>query len=129
MSMKFLSVGDTLSNIKMLGRDALHTPLRKYVVYSLLFHVVLIGGLSVGLLFPEKPAPDPKKGPPAKKETTPAVAPEDTSKTLNATDNTKATGKAEDYYKRPGSGVETAKPDEIPKNPLETKDSKKDGLE
>lgn len=56
--MKFRVFGN-LSEIGRVSRqfavDAIMSPLRKYVVYSVIFHVVLIGALSIHMMLPAKP--------------------------------------------------------------------------
>lgn len=98
-----------------LVRDAIFSPLRRYVLYSLVIHVVVIALLSVNMLWDaeaeatEQPATEKQA-----QVATPQPEPQ-------PTDNMKPTGNKDDYYGR--EGIETATPDEIPKNPFDVEKS------
>jgi len=154
--MKFRVFGN-LSEIgrvsKQFAVDAIMSPLRTYVVYSIIFHVVLIGALSIHMMMPAKPKDagktDAAKAAPAEgAAATPAkdggkdaaksagksaveragiekkpAKPGETPKSTVAP--TKATGDKDDYYKRQGIDNAPAKQEEIPKNPFDAKDEMK----
>ncbi len=123
---------------RQFAHDAVMSPLRKYVIYSVIFHVVLIGALSVNMILPKKPpaaasattttaapaAKDPAAPPAAKGA---AAKPDQPPKPPSAPD--KPTGQKDDYYKRQGIDNTPAKSDEIPKNPFEARDEIKKTLD
>jgi len=104
---------------RTLFRDAVMSPLRKYVVYSLVIHVVLISLFSVGTIITWVRGEDPAARPAQETATAgnDAAAGADAGTTPPAKDTAKP-GEG-DYYKR--AGIETAKPEEIPRNPFEAK--------
>jgi hypothetical protein len=80
--MKFRLFGD-LNEIgrvsKQFARDAVMSPLRKYIVYSVIFHALLIAALSINMMLPPKPKEAPKTETP-KAEAGKAAAPADATK-------------------------------------------------
>lgn len=104
---------------RMLLHDAVMSPLRKYVLYSVIIHVLVIGIFSLGMVLParQKPAaPAQAPEPAAPAPATEAAAPAAEKKP------DEASGRKEDYYSREGVDTTPAAPEEIPKNPFEAKD-------
>lgn len=118
---KPVSMGEVSESVKTLARDTFTTSLWAYVVYSVILHVVVVGIFSIGLLLPEKSEAETAKETAVAKD---ADQPADTDARRTPTDSGTEAGKPKgtegDYYKR--AGLETAKPDEIPKNPFEAKE-------
>lgn len=147
----FGNLGEIVRVSKQFAHDAIMSPLRRYVVYSVIFHVVLIAGLSVNMMLPAKPKeaakPEAAKSAPAAEGTAPAAkdaprpaggeksaveragiekGPAKPGATPRATASPgTATGDKDDYYKRQGIDNSPAKPNEIPKNPFDAKDEMK----
>ena len=132
-----VDIGASCRIVRDLAVGAVMSPLRRYVLYSIAFHVILVAVCSIGMLFPEAPkiAAKGQKGAPAKKAATgekgkpsaPAQTPE--GKPVQAPDATKPTGDKADYYRREGIDDKPAKPSQIPKGPLEAKDELDKALE
>jgi len=131
MRLQVLDIGEFARVAKVVCHDAVMSPLRKYVIYSFIFHIVLIGALSVTMLLPKKAVPPVavKTSAAAEGETKALPVEAKTPAGPAKGEASKATGQKDDYFKRQGIDAAPAKASEIPKNPFEAKEELKKNLE
>ena len=98
--------------IRQMVHGSLHSPLLKYLGYSLVIHMVVVAALS-GVVMALPGGGEEAAGP---ADTDAATAAADAGKPAAPTDPTRPTGSADDYYKKQGGG-KTASPEDIPRAP------------
>jgi len=100
---------------RQIVHGSLHSPLLKYLGYSLVIHMVVVAALS-GVVMALPGDGEEAAGP---ADTDAATAAADTGKPAAPTDPTdpkEPTGNADDYYKKQGGG-KAASPEDIPRAP------------
>ncbi len=106
------NIGGGILAVTRVFRDAVASPLRRYVIYSLLVHAALVGLFSMGMLLPEKEGDAASVAAGSEKtdastEQEGAVAPD------------KAGTPSEDsYYQNAGVDTTPADDDEMPDSPF-----------
>ncbi len=99
---------------KQIIRGSLHSPLLKYLGYSLVIHVLVIAALSGAVLALPTGGDDEVVA--SDVDTDAATAEIDADESADLIDPNKPTGSADDYYKKQGGG-KAASLEDIPKAP------------
>ena len=98
---------------RQIVRSSLHSPLLKYLGYSLVIHVVIVAALSGAVL--ALPAGGEEEAA-SEADSDAATAAVDAGKPAAPADPARPSGNADDYYKKQGGG-KAASPEDIPRAP------------